>query len=118
MDSGPSSRVAARRVGDPLDEATVIEPLVSARQRERVAGYADEAPVALRQRAPDGPGSWFSPTVLFSIEGSHPAACEEIFGPVVAVLPFERRDGRRASASPDALEAYTELKNVFLATGA
>ncbi len=57
--------VAALRVGDPLDERTQMGPLISAGQRETVASYrADDAPVAIRGSAPDGPGYWFPPTVL------------------------------------------------------
>ncbi len=53
------------RVGDPLDDATQMGPLISAGQREAVASYVpDGAPVAIRGNAPDGPGYWFPPTVL------------------------------------------------------
>jgi acyl-CoA reductase-like NAD-dependent aldehyde dehydrogenase len=80
------------RVGDPLDEATQMGPLISARQRASVAEIADGAPVAMRGRAPDGPGFWFPPTVLHPLTDGDRAAREEIFGPVVCVLPFERED--------------------------
>ena len=77
------------RVGDPTDPRTEMGPLVSRKHRDAVAGYVpDDAPVAFRGSAPSGPGYWFPPTVLT------PGRCdrtvtEEIFGPVVAVLPFE-----------------------------
>ena len=49
--------VEAIRVGDPLDEATEMGPLISAGQRETVASFVpDGAPVAIRGAAPDGPG--------------------------------------------------------------
>jgi betaine-aldehyde dehydrogenase len=82
--------VRAMRVGDPLDEATDMGPLISADQRETVASYVDdEARVAIRGEAPDGPGFWFAPTVLCPVANDERAATEEIFGPVAAVIPFE-----------------------------
>jgi acyl-CoA reductase-like NAD-dependent aldehyde dehydrogenase len=167
--------VAALRVGDPLDDATQMGPLISAEQRSTVASYVpDGAPVAIRGEAPDGPGYWYPPTVLAPIANSDRAAAEEIFGPVACVIPFDgedeavaiandtiyglsgsiwTRDGARAlrvaravetgvisinsntsvrvatpfggfkqsgvgrELGPDALEAYSELKNVYYATG-
>jgi len=78
------------RVGDPLDEETEMGPLISADHRERVAAYVPEdAPVAIRGEAPEGSGFWFPPTVLAPLSNDDRAAREEIFGPVVAVIPFE-----------------------------
>jgi len=169
-----SNAVRDLRVGDPLDEATQMGPLISAEQREKVASFVDDgAPIAIRGDAPDGPGFWFPPTVLCPVSNDDRAAREEIFGPVAAVIPFEdeadairiandtiyglsgsiwTRDGARAlrvaraletgtisvnsntsvrvttpfggfkqsgigrELGPHALEHYTELKNVFLAT--
>src|SRR5919205_1984135 len=52
--------VEAVRVGDPLDEATAMGPLISAERRAEVASFVDEeAPVAIRGSVPDGPGFWF-----------------------------------------------------------
>jgi acyl-CoA reductase-like NAD-dependent aldehyde dehydrogenase len=162
-------------VGDPLAESTQMGPLISAGQRETVAGYVpDNAPVAIRGDAPDGPGYWFPPTVLAPVANDDRAAAEEIFGPVACVIPFEGEeeavrlanetiyglsgsvwtgDGARAlrvaraletgvisinsntsvrvstpfggfkqsgvgrELGPDALEHYTEVKNVYYATG-
>ena len=65
-------------------------PLISADQRETVGSYVpDDAPVAIRGSAPDGPGFWFPPTVLAPVSNSDRAATEEIFGPVACVIPFE-----------------------------
>ncbi|HEY3186310.1 MAG TPA: aldehyde dehydrogenase family protein, partial [Solirubrobacteraceae bacterium] len=84
------SAVRAMRVGDPLDEATDMGPLISAGQREAVAAYVpDDAPVAIRGDAPEGPGYWFAPTVLCPVDNADRAAREEIFGPVAAVIPFD-----------------------------
>jgi acyl-CoA reductase-like NAD-dependent aldehyde dehydrogenase len=162
-------------VGDPLDEATQMGPLISAGQRERVASFVpDDAPVAIRGSAPDGPGYWFPPTVLCPVSPDDRAVREEIFGPVVVVVPFRdeadavalandtiyglsgsiwTRDGAKAlrvaravetgvlsinsntsvrvstpfggfkqsgygrELGPHALDAYTELKTVYYATG-
>jgi betaine-aldehyde dehydrogenase len=76
-------------VGDPLDEATEMGPLISAGHRERVASFLDdESPVAITGDAPRGPGFWFAPTVLAPVEPGARAAREEIFGPVAAVMAF------------------------------
>jgi acyl-CoA reductase-like NAD-dependent aldehyde dehydrogenase len=89
--------VTGIRVGDPLDEATQMGPLISAQQRDTVASYVpDGAPVAVRGSAPDGPGYWFPPTVLCPVDPGDRAAREEIFGPVACVIPF--RDEEEAIA--------------------
>jgi acyl-CoA reductase-like NAD-dependent aldehyde dehydrogenase len=89
--------VEAIRVGDPLDEATEMGPLISAGQRSAVASFVpDGAPVAIRGSAPDGPGYWYPPTVLCPVDAGDRAVTEEIFGPVAVVLPF--RDEAEAVA--------------------
>ncbi|MDD9350562.1 aldehyde dehydrogenase family protein [Mumia sp.] len=81
--------VAAVRVGDPADEETEMGPLVSRPHWEKVASYVpDDAPVAFRGSAPDGPGNWFAPTVLTPESRTDPTVVEEIFGPVVTVQRF------------------------------
>jgi acyl-CoA reductase-like NAD-dependent aldehyde dehydrogenase len=81
--------VEAIRVGDPLDEATEMGPLISANQRSTVASFVpDDAPVAIRGSAPDGAGFWYPPTVLCPVEPDARAVREEIFGPVAVVVPF------------------------------
>ena len=76
-------------VGDPADRGTEMGPLVSRPHLESVASYVpDDARVAFRGTAPQGPGYWFPPTVL-TPDRSDRTVNEEIFGPVVAVLPFE-----------------------------
>jgi len=76
-------------VGDPNDPATEMGPLISAAHRDRVASYVDDAPVAFRGGAPEGAGFWYPPTVLAPIDADHRAVTDEVFGPVVAVLPFD-----------------------------
>lgn len=81
--------VEAVRVGDPLAADTQMGPLISALQRERVASFLEEGvQVAFQGNAPDGPGYWFPPTVLYPVDPRSRVATEEIFGPVVAVIPF------------------------------
>src|ERR671916_2409987 len=80
------------RVGDPTSEDTDMGPLISADHREKVASFVtDDVPVAIRGRAPDGPGFWFPPTVLAPVSNDDRAAREEIFGPVVPGIPFRSR---------------------------
>jgi acyl-CoA reductase-like NAD-dependent aldehyde dehydrogenase len=82
--------VAGLAVGDPTKEATEMGPLISQAHLATVASFVPEdAPVAFRGTCPDGPGNWFAPTVLAPVDPSHRAATEEIFGPVVVVIPFE-----------------------------
>jgi betaine-aldehyde dehydrogenase len=84
------SAVKSLRVGDPLDDGTEMGPLISADQREKVASYLqDDAPIAFRGSAPEGPGYWFAPTVLCPVSNDDRAAREEIFGPIAAVIPFD-----------------------------
>ncbi|MET9670505.1 aldehyde dehydrogenase family protein [Streptomyces sp. NPDC006475] len=76
-------------VGDPADEKTQMGPLISQIQLDRVRSYVPDDLPGIRGSAPDGPGFWFAPTVLTDIAPDAPAACEEVFGPVAAVLPFD-----------------------------
>ena len=88
--------VDGMKVGDPLDPATDIGPLVSARQRERVRGYIEsgrnsEAKIVVGGSVPaDQPRGWFvAPTVFADVHNSDRIAQEEIFGPVLAVIPYD-----------------------------
>jgi betaine-aldehyde dehydrogenase len=76
------------RVGDPEDAKTEMGPLVSAGQRESVSSYVD-GNVVYKGNTPGGSGFWFPPTILAPISNDDRAAREEIFGPVVAVIPFD-----------------------------
>ncbi|MFD9892767.1 aldehyde dehydrogenase family protein [Amycolatopsis sp. NPDC059027] len=76
-------------VGDPGSEKTEMGPLISAAHHAKVASYVGAGtPVAFRGSAPDGPGFWFAPTVVTPPNLQDPLATDEIFGPVVAVVPF------------------------------
>jgi acyl-CoA reductase-like NAD-dependent aldehyde dehydrogenase len=76
-------------VGDPGSRDSEMGPLVSKGHFDSVSSYVpDDAPVAFRGSAPSGPGYWFPPTVLTPSRTDR-TVTEEIFGPVVTVLPFE-----------------------------
>ncbi|MCK0177370.1 aldehyde dehydrogenase [Mycolicibacterium sp. F2034L] len=76
-------------VGDPAARDTEMGPLVSEKHRQSVASFVpDDAPVAFRGTAPSSPGYWFAPTVLTPSRTDR-SVTEEIFGPVVTVLPFD-----------------------------
>ncbi|MEV4547645.1 aldehyde dehydrogenase [Nonomuraea wenchangensis] len=87
--------VAAQQVGDPADPTTGIGPLVAKRQQERVEGYIrigmDEgAKVVLGGLdRPQDRGWYVAPTVFSGVTNDMRIAREEIFGPVLAVIPYE-----------------------------
>jgi betaine-aldehyde dehydrogenase len=95
--------VRALPVGDPLDMGTMIGPLVADRQRDRVEGYIkigrDEgARVACGGGRPKGQsrGYYVEPTVFIGVNNHMRIAQEEIFGPVLSVIPYDdERDALR-----------------------
>ncbi|MCV2488256.1 aldehyde dehydrogenase family protein [Geodermatophilus sp. YIM 151500] len=85
--------VTGFRVGDPASADTEMGPLISGEHRAKVASYVpSDAPVAFRGSAPEGPGFWFPPTVVTPSRADDPLLREEVFGPVVAVVPFDDED--------------------------
>lgn len=87
--------VSALPVGDPLDPATYIGPLVSSKQRQRVESYielgkASGATLAAGGGRPDRDKGWFvEPTVFAGVDNDSKIAREEIFGPVLSVIPYD-----------------------------
>jgi aldehyde dehydrogenase (NAD+)/betaine-aldehyde dehydrogenase len=82
------------RVGDPLDAETQVGSLISTAHRDRVHGFvergiAEGAEVVTGGEPRTGAGAFYRPTVLAGVENSMEVAQEEIFGPVVTVIPFE-----------------------------
>ncbi|MGO2036157.1 MAG: aldehyde dehydrogenase family protein [Brevibacterium sp.] len=81
--------VSAFSCADPSLPDTDMGPLVTAVHREKVAGYVAAGEVAFTGSAPDGPGFWFPPTVLRPATTASADFTEEIFGPVLSVVPFD-----------------------------
>jgi betaine-aldehyde dehydrogenase len=81
--------VRGLRVIDPSDRDSEMGPLISAEQKAVVQGFVDEAEVAFTGSAPDGAGFWFPPTVVLADSTEARIWREEVFGPVVAVMPFD-----------------------------
>ena len=85
--------------GDPTDPATMMGPLISARQREKVAGYvdraiADGAKAVIGGRIPEHlpRGFFYEPTLLVGADENSAVAQDELFGPVLVVLPHDGDD--------------------------
>ena len=173
--AGFEKSVKEYRVEDPNLDSSQMGPLVSKKQLETVQSYLNDKDdtVAFTGSAPSGAGYWMPPTVLLPKSVNARTWQEEIFGPVVSVLPFEdeaeaielanasdyglsgsiwtndlgramrvsraiesgnlsvnshssvrfwtpfggfKQSGLGRALGPDALDAYTETKNVFFAT--
>ena len=91
-----ATAMAATKVGEPLDPETAIGPLVAERQRDRVLGYIEKgreegARVVVGGGRPAGfDKGWFvEPTVFADVDNKMTIAQEEIFGPVLAVIPYD-----------------------------
>ncbi|TWP35750.1 aldehyde dehydrogenase family protein [Leekyejoonella antrihumi] len=95
--------VAGVRVADPAsDTDSEMGPLISAVQRDRVQGYLDGVDVAFTGSAPQGDGFWVPPTVVLPVSTADRVWQEEVFGPVVSVLPFDDEDEAVAMANDSA----------------
>ncbi|MDP9825160.1 aldehyde dehydrogenase (NAD+) [Kineosporia succinea] len=95
-----SARAATIKIGDPLAAETELGPLAFADQQNKVAGYVDlgrseGARVLTGGHATDGGGLggyFYEPTVLVDVNNGMRVVQEEIFGPVVAIMPFDTED--------------------------
>ncbi len=95
------ARTKTLKVGDPMDPETEVGPLISPGQRERVVGYirvgqSEGAKLACGGEVPTDPararGSYLFPAVLTQVQNRMRVAQEEIFGPVLCVIPFRDED--------------------------
>src|SRR5699024_238173 len=88
------------KIGNGFDESTVIGPLISAKQKERVLNYVDigkneGAEMLVGGEVTDGnlaDGYFVKPTVMANVDNAMTIAKEEIFGPVVSAIPFESEE--------------------------
>ncbi len=84
------------KVGDPWSDDTFMGPLISASQRDRVAGFVDRARAAGAKVVTGGSipqdldrGYFYSPTVITDVDQRSEIVQQEVFGPVLVILPFE-----------------------------
>ena len=98
--------MAAMKVGSSLDPATQIGPVVAKRQRDKILGYLDSgkqagAKVATGGGAPKGQSKgWFiEPTLFYDVNNQMKIAREEIFGPVLVVIPYDGEEQAIAIAN-------------------
>jgi succinate-semialdehyde dehydrogenase / glutarate-semialdehyde dehydrogenase len=97
-------RMAASKMGDPLDEKTEIGPqartdLRDTLQRQVEKSIAKGAKCLLGGAVPDGPGAYYPATVLTDVRRGMPAYDEELFGPVAAVIPVRGEEEAIATAN-------------------
>lgn len=101
--------VRAAKAGDPADPSVVIGPMISHAHAERAASWVQEAVAAGARLLAGGThdGAVFAPTVLDRVAPSMKVVCEEIFAPVLSVIPFDDVEEavEMANASPFGLAA-------------
>ena len=116
------SAAGSLTVGPALDPATIVGPLISATQRERVldyiaSGIAEGSELTLGGTVIDGPGYYVTPTVLTGTTRQMTIEREEVFGPVLSVTPFDEVDDviDRANDTPYGLAAGVWTNNLRVA---
>jgi betaine-aldehyde dehydrogenase len=92
-----AAQLSAVRVGGPEDPSTDIGPLVSREHRDRVHGFVTRAvdagaTVVTGGEVPDGPGAYYPPTLVTGVDQASEIVQDEVFGPVLVVLPFDGED--------------------------
>ena len=91
-----ATAVSSIRLGTQHDLETEMGPLISAAQRDRVAGFVDRAragaDIACGGTVPEGKGFFYSPTVVANVDNDAEIACQEVFGPVVTISRFSEAD--------------------------
>lgn len=91
-----ATAVSSIRLGTQHDPETEMGPLISAAQRDRVAGFVDRAragaDIACGGTVPEGKGFFYSPTVVANVDNDAEIACQEVFGPVVTISRFSEAD--------------------------
>lgn len=115
---------AAQVVGDPLDPATQIGPLVAERQRARSEHYIataqqEGAKIAVGGGRPSSqPTGWYvEPTLVVDVEPHHTIAQEEVFGPVVSVIAYDTPDDAVRIANDSAFGLSGSVHTADVATG-
>ena len=108
-----TDKAGAIKVGDPLDPETQMGSLISQAHRERVHGFVEQgrdegAEVVLGGEPTEGRGAFYPPTVIAKVDNAMTVAQEEIFGPVVTVIPFEDE--------PDAIRIANDVRYGLMAT--
>ena len=109
-----AERAGTLAVGDPLDKATIVGPVISAAQRDRIEGYIAGgvdagAELVADGRRPDGldRGFYVGPTLLAGCTNDMTVAREEIFGPVIVAIPFDDEDEAVALANDSDYGLYS-----------
>ncbi|MGH1565576.1 aminobutyraldehyde dehydrogenase [Mumia sp. DW29H23] len=102
-----AQRMGAIRFGDPRDSATDIGPLVSREHRDRVHGFVTRAveagaTVVCGGEVPEGSGALYPPTLVADAEQKSEIVQDEVFGPVLVVLPFDTEEDAIALANDSA----------------